>query len=193
MKIKLGNRTIGDGQSVYIIAEAGVNHNGDIKLAKKMIDLAKNAGADCIKFQTFKAEELIADRTSTYTYRSQGKEVTESQFKMFKRREFSASDWQQIIDYCQKRKVVFATTPQNPTDLDFILSLTGLPFIKVGSDDLTALELLSYYAKKDIPLIISAGMASGTEIAEAVATIRKAGNEKMVVLHCVSSYSGQRA
>src|SRR3989339_549860 len=110
MKIKLGNRTIGDGQSVYIIAEAGVNHNGDIKLAKKMIDLAKNAGADCIKFQTFKAEELIADRTSTYTYRSQGKEVTESQFKMFKRREFSASDWQQIIDYCQKRKVVFATT-----------------------------------------------------------------------------------
>jgi len=191
MKIKLGNRTIGDGQPVYIIAEAGVNHNGDVKLAKKMIDLAKNAGADCIKFQTFKAEEFVSDKTSIYTYRSQGKEITETQLALFKRYEFSEGEWQEIVAYCKKQGIVFATTPQNPTDLDFILSLTDLPFIKVGSDDLTTLDLLSYYAKKDIPLIISAGMASEAEIADAVATIRKAGNEKIVVLHCVSSYPAE--
>lgn len=173
---------------VFIIAEAGINHNGDIDLAKKMVDAVKEAGADCIKFQTFKTEEFITDRSLTYTYKSQGKEITESQFEMFKRYEFSAAQWKEIIVYCQQQEVVFSTTAQNPSDLDFILSLTDLPFIKVGSDDLTNLDLMKFYAKKGKPIIISAGMAYASEIEDAVLMIRHIGNDNITVLHCISSY-----
>ena len=164
----------------FIIAEAGINHNGDLNIAKKMIDAAKQAGVDCIKFQTFKSKDLSADPKLQYN--------GESQEKFFQRYEFSKKEWREIIDYCKKRKMVFSTTCQNPSDLDFILSLTGLPFLKVGSDDLTNLPLLKYYAKKKKPMIISAGMAYESEIRDAVNVCRKAGNNKITVLHCVSSY-----
>jgi sialic acid synthase SpsE len=176
---------------VFIIAEAGINHNGDLALAKQMVDAAKEAGVDCIKFQTFNVDELFdqKDRQLTYTYRSQGKEITESQYEMFKRCQFSKTAWREIIAYCRKRKVVFATTPQNPTDLKLILSLTDLPFLKVGADDLTNLPLLRQYAKQNKPMIISAGMAYGSEIAEAVEMIRLINSTvDLTVLHCVSSY-----
>lgn len=175
-------------RSVLIVAEAGINHNGQVGLAKKMIDEVKKAGADCVKFQTFKASEFVTDLTLTYTYKSQSKEVTEPQLEMFKRMEFSKKQWKEIIDYCQKRRVAFSTTAQNPSDLEMILSLTDLPFIKVGSDDLTNIGLLAYYAKKKKPMVISAGMAYAEEIGEAVNTIRKTGNNDITVLHCVSSY-----
>jgi len=175
----------------FIIAEAGINHNGDMGLAKKMVDVVKEAEADCIKFQTFKAEEFITDRNLTYTYRSQGKAVTELQFEMFKRCEFSTEEWREIIGYCKKQGVVFSTTAQNPSDLDMILSLTELPFIKVGSDDLTNLDLMEFYAAKGRPLIISAGMAFASEIEDAVMAIRRAGNDDITVLHCISSYPAE--
>ncbi len=175
-------------KKVFIVAEAGVNHNGDLRLAKKMIDVVKDSGADCIKFQTFKSEEFVADPKSTYTYISQGKKITEPQLTMFKRWEFSKNQWKEIIDYCKKKKVAFATTAQNPSDLEMILSLTRPPFLKVGSDDLTNTGLLEYYAKKGIPMIISAGMSYAAEIGDAVKTIKKAGNKDLTVLHCVSSY-----
>jgi N-acetylneuraminate synthase/N,N'-diacetyllegionaminate synthase len=188
MHIKIANKKIGDECPVFIIAEAGINHNGSVKIAKKMIDVAKEVNADCIKFQTFKAKEFIVDPKVEYTYKSQGEIITEPQIKMFERYEFSDKEWQEVIDYCKKKKVIFSTTAQNPSDLDFILSLTDLPFIKVGSDDLTNLGLIDYYAKKKKPMIISAGMAYESEINDAVNIIRKAGNNDIVVLHCVSSY-----
>jgi N,N'-diacetyllegionaminate synthase len=172
----------------YIIAEAGINHNGDLKLAKQMVGAVKQAGADCIKFQTFKAEEFITDPKLTYTYKSQGKEVTESMLKMFKRYQFTKEEWQEIINYCREQGVAFSSTAQNPTDLDFLLSLTDLPFIKVGSDDLTNLDLIDYYAKQGKPMIISAGMAFAGEIEDAVRTVRQAGCRDLTVLHCISSY-----
>ncbi|WP_455757088.1 N-acetylneuraminate synthase family protein [Sulfurimonas sp.] len=174
--------------SVFIIAEVGINHNGDINIAKQMIDEAKNAGVDCVKFQTFKAQEFVSDATQTYTYTSQGKEVTESMLDMFKRYEFKKEEWQEIINYCKQKGIAFSSTAQNESDLDFLLSITKLPFIKVGSDDLTNLELLKYYASKQLPMIISAGMAYAGEIEDAVMSIRKMGNEDITVLHCVSSY-----
>ncbi len=187
-KIRIGNKYIGEGEPCFIIAEAGINHNGDINIAKKMIDAVKDAEANCIKFQTFKAKEFITDPNLTYTYKSQGEEITEPQLKMFQRYEFSKEEWREIIGYCKKKKVIFSTTAQNPSDLDFILSLTDLPFIKVGSDDLTNLDLIEYYAKKGRPMIISAGMAYGSEIEDAILTIKKAGNKDITVLHCISSY-----
>lgn len=187
-KIKTNNKWTGKGGHCLIIAEAGINHNGDVDIAKKMIDAVKNTEADCIKFQTFKAKEFITNPNLTYTYKSQGKKVTESQLEMFQRYEFSEKEWKKIISYCKKKKLIFATTAQNPSDLDFILSLTDLPFIKVGSDDLTNLDLLKYYAEKGRPMIISAGMAYASEIEDAVLTIKKAGNKDITVLHCISSY-----
>jgi len=180
-------------RKVFIIAEAGVNHNGDLKLARKMIDAVKDSGADCIKFQTFKAEEFVADKNLAYTYKSQGKKITEPQLTMFKRWEFSKKEWREIIDYCKRKKVAFATTAQNPSDLEMILSLAKPPFLKVGSDDLTNLGLLKYYAKKGMPMVISAGMSYAEEIGDAVAAIRKAGNNDITVLHCISSYPAQAA
>ena len=174
--------------SIFIIAEVGVNHNGDVALAKRMIDGAKEAGADCVKFQTFKAEEFVSDSAQTYTYKSQGKEITESMIEMFKRYEFNENEWREIVAYCKDRDIVFSSTAQNSSDLDFLLSITELPFIKVGSDDLTNLNQLRYYASKKLPMIISAGMAYAYEIEDAVNTIREELNNDITVLHCVSSY-----
>lgn len=173
---------------VYVIAEAGINHNGDVAVAREMIDVASRCGADCIKFQTFKADEFVSDPEQTYTYLSQGKQVTESMLEMFRRYEFSEDNWREIIGHCRKVGITFSSTAQNRSDLDFLLSLTTLPFLKVGSDDLTNLELLKDYATRAIPMIISAGMAYAYEIEDAVRTIREAGNDDLTVLHCVSSY-----
>ena len=174
--------------SVFIIAEIGVNHNGNINIAKEMIDKAKKAGADCVKFQTFEAEEFVSDPKQTYTYKSQGEEVTESMIEMFKRFQFCKDEWKEIINYCKQKDMVFSSTAQNKSDLDFLLSITDLPFIKVGSDDLTNLEQMKYYASKQKPMIISAGMAYAYEIEDAVRAMREVENEDITVLHCISSY-----
>lgn len=188
-KIKINNyKHIGENEPCFIIAEAGINHNGDINIAKKMIDVAKECGVDAIKFQTFKAEEFIADKNEIYTYKSQGKEIRESMYEMFKRYEFTKDEWIEIVNYCSEKNIIFFSTPQNPSDLDFLMEIVDLPVIKVGADDLTNLELLTYYASKGKPMIISAGMAYISEIEDAVEVIRKESNNELVILHCVSSY-----
>ena len=174
--------------NTFIIAEIGINHNGDVNMAKKMIDEAKKCGVNAVKFQTFKAEEFITDKTLTYTYKSQGREITESQIDMFKRYEFNKDEWKSVFDYCDKVGILGFTTPQNKSDLDFILDITDLELLKVGSDDLTNLPLLEYYASKNIPMIISTGMSYEKEVAHAILTIKDAGCEDLTVLHCISSY-----
>jgi len=190
-QIKIDNRYIGDGQPCFVVAEIGINHNGEVSLAKKMIDAAKECGVDAVKFQKFKAEEFVSDPKQTYTYQSQGKNVTESMLEMFKRYEFSEENWIEIFDYCKSKGIICFATAQNPSDLDFLLKITELPVIKVGSDDLTNLELLEYYASKNRPMIISAGMAYISEIEDAVAVIRENGKSDLAVLHCVSSYPAE--
>lgn len=185
------NRYIGENEPCFIIAEAGINHNGDINIAKKMIDAAKDTGVDAIKFQTFKAEEFISDKNETYTYKSQGKEITESMYEMFKRYEFTKEQWIEIAKYCKENGMIFFSTPQNPSDLDFLMSIMDIPVIKVGADDLTNIELMSYYASKGKPIIISGGMAYISEIEDAVEAIRKEGNNNLIILHCVSSYPAE--
>tara|TARA_R110000851_G_scaffold331599_2_gene505966 strand:- start:867 stop:1877 length:1011 start_codon:yes stop_codon:yes gene_type:complete len=172
----------------FIIAEIGINHNGDIELAKKMVIAAKSCGVNAVKFQTFKATEFISDPTLTYTYKSQGKTITESQLDMFTRYEFSIKEWKELFDFCDDIGIDSFTTPQNITDLDFILEIKKIDFIKVGSDDLTNLPLLKYCASKKIPMIISTGMAFEQEIEDALNIVRNAGCEDISVLHCVSSY-----
>jgi len=173
---------------IYIIAEAGINHNGDLNIAKQMILEAKQCGADCIKFQTFRANEFISDSNQLYSYKSQGVEVIEPMLDMFKRCEFNQDQWVKLIEVCNNVGIDFCSTAQNITDLNYLINIVDLPFIKVGSDDLTNLELLEYYSKQNKPMIISAGMAYAYEIEDAVRTIRNTGNSDITVLHCVSLY-----
>ena len=132
--------------------------------------------------------EFITDKSQTYSYQSQGKNITEPQIDMFERVEFSLNEWKQIFEYCKEIEIEAFTTPQNPSDLDLILSITDLPKLKVGSDDLTNLPLLKYYASKNIPMIISTGMSYEDEIRDAIETILNEGCKDLTVLHCVSLY-----
>ncbi len=173
---------------IIIVAEAGINHNGDLSIAKEMIDAAGQCGADVIKFQTFKAVEFISDPKQEYTYTSQGKQVTESMLEMFKRYEFTPEQWIEIIAYCHEKKIEFSSTAQNKSDLEFLMMHADLPFIKIGSDDLTNIELLADYGSKKKPVVISAGMSYPGEIDDALKTLKHSGCDNITILHCISEY-----
>ena len=138
--IKINNKQLLNYGTPFIVAEAGINHNGELNKAFKMIEVAKLSGVDAVKFQTFKAEEFCGDKTQMFTYQSQGKTVTESMFEMFKRYEFNRDEWFQIKKKCDDENILFLSTPQNLTDLNLLLEL-DLSAIKVGSDDFTNLHI----------------------------------------------------
>lgn len=185
--LKIGKRYIGDGHPVFIIAEAGANHNGDLTLAKEMVFEARRLGADCIKFQTFTAEEFCADRSKTFTYKSQGQLVTESEYEMFKRLEFNPNEWAQLMSYCEEQGILFLTTVQDPLNLSMMQDL-GLPGIKVGSDDFDYLPNLRVYAKTGLPLILSKGMSDLAEVEHVLREVYPISRGGLAVLHCVSLY-----
>lgn len=187
LSIKIGKRLIGPNYPVFIIAEAGANHNGDLRLAKKLVTAAKKAGADCIKFQTFTAENFCANKVKTFTYKSQGRLVTESEFEMFKRLEFSKDQWAELMSFCKSENIIFLTTIQDPSNLEMMLDL-GLQGIKVGSDDFDHVVNMSQYATTGLPLIISKGMSSLKEVDMVVKKILPLASGGLALLHCVSLY-----
>lgn len=185
--IKIRNREISKESIPFIIAEVGINHNGEIEKAFEMIKIAKKAGADCVKFQTFKADEFVGDPNQMFTYKSQGKEITESMLKMFKRYEFSKDDWKLIKNKCDNEDIIFMSTPQNKSDLDILLEL-GIPAIKVGSDDFTNIPLLKDYATTGLPLIVSMGMSDMAEIYNSLSEIGTFEGYPTILLLCTSQY-----
>lgn len=190
-KIKITNRLIGEGCPCFIVAELGINHNGDIELAKKMIIEVKKSGADAAKIQSFVTEEFIVDKNLKYTYKSQGRKIIESQYKMFKRYELNKKSQKELFDFAKKMGIILFSTPQDSTFkmVDYLCSQEiNMSVIKVGSDDLTNLPLLSYYARKKRPMIISTGMATIDEVQEAVRTIEAHGNKEIIILKCTSQY-----
>lgn len=187
MNFHIGDRLVGSDKEPFIILEAGINHNGELSLALEMIRAAKHAGADAIKFQTFKAKEFINDATLMYTYRSQGREITESMLEMFQRHEFSRDEWIVIKNACEDEGIRFLSTPQNISDMELLLEI-GVPALKVGSDDFTNLPLLKRYSTAGLPLMISCGMADLAEVHEALdATGALEGNPVLLML-CTSQY-----
>ena len=186
-KIKLNNHLIGHGCQPFIIAEAGINHNGEIANALKMIDIAKTAGADAIKFQTFEASGIVIDSSLTFTYKSQGKEITESMFEMYKRCEFSKIEWIKIKQKCDEAEILFLSTPENRSDLDLLLEL-GIPAIKIGSDDFTNIPLLKDYSSTGLPLIISCGMANLNEIHQTLNAIGSLKKYPTILMFTTSEY-----
>jgi len=185
--ISINQHKIGRGCPPFIVAEAGINHNGDLQKALDMIKLAKNSGVDAIKFQTFKADDFIGDPDLTYTYKSQGKDVTESLLELHRKVEFSPEEWRKIKEKCDEEKITFFSTAQNRSDLDLLIEL-GIPAIKVGSDDFTNLPLLKDYATTGIPLILSSGMATLEEVSDAIDVVGANNGYPTVLLVCTSEY-----
>jgi len=183
----IAGRSIGPNDPPYCIAEVGINHNGDLALAKRMIEVAKEVGADAVKFQTFKAEEFCGDPAQTFTYQSQGQTVTESMLAMFKRYEFAPDQWREIKAHCAHVGITFFSTPQNRPDLDLLLTL-GVPAIKIGSDDFTNLPLLRSYASEALPLILSCGMSDLAEVHQALETVGWFDGMPVALLLCTSQY-----
>lgn len=186
-QIRIADHLIGKGCPPFIVAEAGINHNGELEKAYAMIQLAKEVGADAVKFQTFKAEEFVGDPKLTYTYKSQGKEITESMLEMFKRYEFTRDEWFLIKKKCDEEEIVFLSTPQNRSDLDLLLEI-GIPAIKVGSDDFTNIPLLRSYAQTGLPMIVSCGMSNLAEVYQALEAIGSLDGYPTVLMLCTSQY-----
>jgi len=171
----------------FIIAEAGVNHNGDIRLAHKLVDAAKEAGADAVKFQTFKAENVVSKLADKAEYQKETTNSKESQYEMIKKLELSFEDFVKIKDYCDKKDIIFLSTPFDYESVGFLESL--VPLYKIGSGEITNLPFLEYVAKKGKPMILSTGMSTLGEVEEAVKTIINVTSSlPLTLLHCVSNY-----
>lgn len=173
--------------SVYIIAEAGVNHNGKLDLALKLCDAAKNAGVDAVKFQTWKTESIVtaSARQAAYQTANTGKE--ESQYDMLKNLELSYDHFRCIQDYCKKIGIEFLSTPDEEESLQFLVAL-GLPFIKVGSGEVTNIPFLRKIGACKKPVILSTGMSNLAQVATAYDTLLKAGAAEVSLLHCTTNY-----
>jgi N,N'-diacetyllegionaminate synthase len=176
-----------NNESIYIIAEAGVNHNGKLSIALELIDKAKEAGADCIKFQTFKASQIVTKNSPKAKYQLAVTDVTESQYEMLSKLELNFDAYASIIERCNEKKIDFLSTPYNFEDVDFLETLEVSAY-KIASGQLTELPFIRYAASKMKKMIISSGMATMADVFNAVEAIRSVGNEEMVVLQCTTNY-----
>lgn len=176
-----------NNDKVFIAAEIGINHNGDISLAKEMIEAAKNCGVDAVKFQNYKTEDFILDRQIEYTYQSQGKSITETQYEMFKRYELSFDQLSELKEYCDSIGVTFFSTPTSKEGIAELIKL-NVQLIKNGSDFLQNLPFIEELAKSQIPIVISTGMANLAQIDDAVRVFEQAGGKDLTILQCVSQY-----
>jgi N-acetylneuraminate synthase len=186
--VNIGGRLVGAGEPCFIIAEAGVNHNGDMKLAHQLIDEAKKAGADCVKFQSFVTEELITPDAPKAEYQVVTTGQPGSQHGMLKMLELSAAQQAELKKHCDDAGIIYMCTPYENTSADMLDNI-GVAAYKIASTDTTNIPFLRYIASKKRPVIISTGMSTLTEVEEAVNTLNNHGlKDKFVVLHCTSEY-----
>ena len=177
----------GNQSKTFIVAEIGINHNGDMELAREMIFAAAKAGADSVKFQNYFTEDFISDRSLMFSYQSSGKRITESQYDMFKRCELGFSQLQFLKDTCDKAGVIFHSTPTSLIGIKQLLDV-GCKILKNGSDCLTNLRLVRAMGESGLLTVLSTGMACLSEIEAAVQTFRATGNDNLILLHCTSAY-----
>ena len=175
--------------SVFIIAEAGVNHNGSVDLAKKLIDVASISGADAVKFQTFKAKNLVVENTKKADYQKQTTDASESQFDMIKKLELDAETHKGLIAYCQEKNIMFLSTPFDHESIDLLCDL-GLKIFKVPSGEITNLTYLRYVGSLNKRVILSTGMSNLEEVGDALNILINAGTSKdnITVLHANTMY-----
>ena len=174
---------------IVFIAEAGVNHNGEMRLSKKLVDVASEAGADFIKFQTFKAEKLVSKNIEKADYQKRNSNRDETQYEMLKKLELNEDNHEELIDYCKYKKIQFLSTA---FDIDSInlLSELGIPLFKIPSSDLTNVPYLRHIAKLKKPTILSSGMSTLEEVGNALNVLLDSGLKKefITILHCTTDY-----
>lgn len=183
-KVRIGNTLVGISEPCYIIAEIGINHNGKVPLAKKLIDVAVEAGVSAVKFQKRNLESIYKnDVLINPNLDSQGLEIL---IKVLKEVEFNESEYEEIIEYCKKKQIPFLCTPWDKPSVDF-LERFKVPAYKIASADMTNLPLIDYVSKTKKPLIISTGMSTINEIEKTVNFVKK-HDIPFILLHCNSTY-----
>lgn len=185
-KISIGNFIVSDVSRAYVIAEAGVNHDGNMVMARKLVDVAKEAGADAVKFQAFKTENLILKNVPKATYQTKTTGCKEPQFEMLKKLEIPKEEMKRLSDYCAKRKITFLITPFDEESLDKLDDF-NLAAYKISSTDITNLPFLKKVAKKKIPVILSTGMTYMDEIKSVLREIHPY-NKNVILLQCSAGY-----
>lgn len=185
-QICISNKFISTSNATFIIAEAGVNHNGDMKLAKRMIDVAVEAGVDAVKFQTFKADKLILKNIDKAPYQKVTTNRNETQYDMLKRLEVTKDQTAELIEYCKGKNIIFLSTPFEKTSLDELDEL-GVHAFKIAATDLTNIQFLRQVAEKGKPIILSAGMCYLEEVQRALEAIYPI-NKDVVLLQCTANY-----
>ena len=189
MEFKIADRFIGDNHPLFFIAEAGVNHNGSIKLGKELIDAAASAGADAVKFQTFRAEELNTQNApkSTYHIETTGSDDNQSWYELLKTQEISEEMHIELIDHCAKKNIIFLSTPYGHESSDLLEKLK-VPAFKIASTDTNNIPFLKHVAKKGKPIILSSAMATMEEVIDAVQTVKNVGIDDVVMMQCTGNY-----
>jgi N,N'-diacetyllegionaminate synthase len=189
MEFKIGNKKVGDGHPVFFIAEAGVNHNGSLKLGKQLIDVALDAGADAVKFQTFKTENIITPDApkSTYHLETTGSDSKQTWYELLKTQDFSKKMHIELIKYCNKKKIIFLSTPYDEESADLLEDL-DVQAMKIASTDTNNIPLLRHIARKGRPLLLSTAMSTMEEVTEAVQAVRDEGLEDIAVFQCTGNY-----
>lgn len=173
--------------STYIIAEAGVNHNGDVHIAKQLCLAAKNAGADAVKFQTWITDNIITKNVKQADYQTENTGKNESQYDMLKKLELTFDQFREIKEYCEEIGIEFASTADDEESLDFLVDL-GIPFIKVGSGDVGNISYLRYIGSKKRPVILSTGMSTLADVEVSLKALRDGGATDIKLLHCTTNY-----
>ncbi|WP_445383551.1 N-acetylneuraminate synthase family protein [Robiginitalea sp. IMCC43444] len=189
-KIKLDSRqSVQNYQRPYVIAEIGANHNGDMKLAKKMILSAKECGADCVKFQSWTSKSLIAreEYERNQVYNDSKKKHFGSLKEMVSKYALTDQQHKDLKDFCESHQITFASSPFSPAEADLLARLE-VPFFKIASMDINYLDFIGHVAAYQKPIILSTGMATLSEIDKAVNTCFQKGNDQVILLHCISIY-----
>lgn len=187
ISIRINNKTIGMNSPAFIIAEIGVNHNGDIELGKKLIDIASKAKVDAVKFQTFKSEELMLENTPKVEYQKKNTKDDENLFDIIKKCELTKKDFIILKDYALKKDLIFLSTPYDKSSIELLENI-NVPLYKVSSGDLNNYLLLNEIAKTRKPIIISTGMATMKEIRNTVAFLKEKEVRNLIIMQCTTNY-----
>ncbi|SEQ16977.1 N-acetylneuraminate synthase [Lachnospiraceae bacterium NE2001] len=170
-----------------IIAEAGVNHNGNLEIAKELCYAAKESGADVVKFQTWNTDKLITQSVKMADYQQNNVGKSESQYDMLKRLELSQDEFRDVKKYCDDIGILFSSTADEKDSLDFLIEV-GIPFIKIGSGDIGNIPYLRYMGSKGLPIILSTGMSSLADVDLSLQALRQGGAKDITILHCTTNY-----
>jgi N-acetylneuraminate synthase len=185
--VNIADHSIGNDHPCFIIAEAGVNHNGESDKAHQLVETAAKTGANAVKFQTFLAEKLATPDAPKAEYQKQTTGTTESQYEMLRQLELSPEMHRELMDHCQELGILFLSSPFDEDSADVLAKLDVAAY-KVPSGEITNFPLLAHIARKNRPMIVSTGMAYMSEVEAAVRVIEDAGNTEIILLHCVSNY-----